>query len=229
MEISSKLKQAGVVIKNSDLIKKLLDSLPHDRSIQCMLIKRQYVNEASTLSDIINTLKSFEMDIEKRKMNQSGYTKTMAPTNAAFVAPTSSNIAPSPSITIPAMTTAPVTNQQSQPSNESKGNGTASPNPSSEHIALFGLFVNSYQALISGELKAGVSHIEDVFQVDPHDMEEVDLQWQMAMLTLRAKRFMDRTGKKRLGGKWNVPILSPTLYLYLPLLQLPMAKNRPRS
>ncbi|KAI3810908.1 hypothetical protein L1987_20559 [Smallanthus sonchifolius] len=68
-------------------------------------------------------------------------------------------------------------------------------------MALFCLFVNSYQALILGELKAGESHIEDVFQFEMDDMEEVDIQWQMAMLTLRAMRFMDRTGKKRLGGK----------------------------
>ncbi|KAI3773782.1 hypothetical protein L1987_48314 [Smallanthus sonchifolius] len=111
MEISSILKQAEVVIKNSDLIKKLLDSLPQEWSIKCMLIKRQYVNEASTLSDIINTLKSFEMDIEKRQMNQTGYTKTMEPTNAAFIAPTSSNNAASSSEVVPTMVSAPFTTQ----------------------------------------------------------------------------------------------------------------------
>ncbi|GJS41899.1 hypothetical protein Tco_0566942 [Tanacetum coccineum] len=33
-------------------------------------------------------------------------------------------------------------------------------------------------------------------QVDPDDLEEMDLQWEMAMLTIRARRFIKRTGRK---------------------------------
>ncbi|GJT76285.1 hypothetical protein Tco_1043010, partial [Tanacetum coccineum] len=33
-------------------------------------------------------------------------------------------------------------------------------------------------------------------QIDPDDLEEMDLQWEMAMLTIRARRFIKRTGKK---------------------------------
>nr|GEZ30702.1 putative ribonuclease H-like domain-containing protein [Tanacetum cinerariifolium] len=34
---------------------------------------------------------------------------------------------------------------------------------------------------------------EDLKQIDPDDLEEIDLKWQMAMLTIRAKRFLKRT------------------------------------
>ncbi|GJW14131.1 hypothetical protein Tco_0018264 [Tanacetum coccineum] len=37
---------------------------------------------------------------------------------------------------------------------------------------------------------------EDLQQIHLDDMEEIDLRWQMAMLTMRARRFLKNTGKK---------------------------------
>ncbi|GJW83934.1 ribonuclease H-like domain-containing protein [Tanacetum coccineum] len=37
---------------------------------------------------------------------------------------------------------------------------------------------------------------EDLEQIDPDDLEEMDLQWEMAMLTIKAKRFIKRTCRK---------------------------------
>ncbi|GKB71115.1 ribonuclease H-like domain-containing protein [Tanacetum coccineum] len=37
---------------------------------------------------------------------------------------------------------------------------------------------------------------EDLEQLHPDDLEEMDLQWEMAILTIRARRFIKRTGKK---------------------------------
>nr|GEZ24074.1 hypothetical protein [Tanacetum cinerariifolium] len=36
---------------------------------------------------------------------------------------------------------------------------------------------------------------EDLEQIDPDDLEKMDLHWEMAMLQIRARRFMKRTGK----------------------------------
>ncbi|GJU27555.1 hypothetical protein Tco_1166176, partial [Tanacetum coccineum] len=36
----------------------------------------------------------------------------------------------------------------------------------------------------------------DLQKIHPDDMEEMDLRWQMAMLTMRAKRFLKNTGRK---------------------------------
>ncbi|GJX65648.1 hypothetical protein Tco_0299991 [Tanacetum coccineum] len=33
-------------------------------------------------------------------------------------------------------------------------------------------------------------------QIHPDDLEEMDLRWQMAMLTMRARRFLKNTGRK---------------------------------
>nr|GEV77992.1 putative ribonuclease H-like domain-containing protein [Tanacetum cinerariifolium] len=40
---------------------------------------------------------------------------------------------------------------------------------------------------------------EDLKQIDVDDLEEMDLRWQMAMLTMRARRFLQKTGRN-LGG-----------------------------
>ncbi|GJS02138.1 ribonuclease H-like domain-containing protein [Tanacetum coccineum] len=37
---------------------------------------------------------------------------------------------------------------------------------------------------------------EDFQQIHPDDIEEMDLRWQMAMLTMRARRFLKNTGRK---------------------------------
>ncbi|GJZ33355.1 hypothetical protein Tco_0578791 [Tanacetum coccineum] len=37
---------------------------------------------------------------------------------------------------------------------------------------------------------------EDLEQIDPDDLEEMDLQWEMAMLTIRARRFIKRARRK---------------------------------
>nr|GEX61269.1 reverse transcriptase domain-containing protein [Tanacetum cinerariifolium] len=37
---------------------------------------------------------------------------------------------------------------------------------------------------------------EDLEQIHPNDMEEMDLRWKMAMLTIRARRFLKKTGRK---------------------------------
>nr|GFD00324.1 hypothetical protein [Tanacetum cinerariifolium] len=36
---------------------------------------------------------------------------------------------------------------------------------------------------------------EDLKQIDVDDLEEIDLKWQMAMLTIRARRFLQKTGR----------------------------------
>ncbi|GJT60087.1 retrovirus-related pol polyprotein from transposon TNT 1-94 [Tanacetum coccineum] len=37
---------------------------------------------------------------------------------------------------------------------------------------------------------------KDLQQINPDDLEEMDLRWQMAMLTMRARRFLKNTGRK---------------------------------
>nr|GEV16575.1 hypothetical protein [Tanacetum cinerariifolium] len=46
---------------------------------------------------------------------------------------------------------------------------------------------------------------EDLKQIDADDLEEIDLKWQMVMLTMRARRFLQRTGRN-LGANGTAAI-----------------------
>nr|GEU44007.1 hypothetical protein [Tanacetum cinerariifolium] len=46
---------------------------------------------------------------------------------------------------------------------------------------------------------------EDLKQIDANYLEEIDLKWQMAMLTIRARRFLQRTGRN-LGANRTIAI-----------------------
>ncbi|MFS7961549.1 hypothetical protein Hanom_Chr08g00716431 [Helianthus anomalus] len=51
-----------------------------------MMIKRDFLNSTNpvTLSDLINTLKSFGMDVTKREMNTTGYPPKSAQSTAGL-------------------------------------------------------------------------------------------------------------------------------------------------
>ena len=54
---------------------------------------------------------------------------------------------------------------------------------------------SAHEAFLSGKLTDPGLTDKDFDQVDPDDLEEMDLKWQMAMITVKAKRFMQRTGR----------------------------------
>ncbi|GKG09746.1 ribonuclease H-like domain-containing protein [Tanacetum coccineum] len=46
---------------------------------------------------------------------------------------------------------------------------------------------------------------EDLEQIDTDDLEEMDLKWQVAMLTMRVKRFFKKTGRNlNFNGKETI-------------------------
>nr|GFB79738.1 putative zinc finger, CCHC-type [Tanacetum cinerariifolium] len=52
---------------------------------------------------------------------------------------------------------------------------------------------------------------DDLKQIDVDDLEEMDLKWQMAMLTIRARRFLQRTGRN-LGAN-GTTLIRPTAFI----------------
>nr|GEV36490.1 hypothetical protein [Tanacetum cinerariifolium] len=51
---------------------------------------------------------------------------------------------------------------------------------------------------------------EDLQQINANDLEEMDLKWQMAMLTMRAKKFLKKTGMKAEDGPTNFALMAYT-------------------
>nr|GEW28446.1 hypothetical protein [Tanacetum cinerariifolium]GEW28473.1 hypothetical protein [Tanacetum cinerariifolium] len=51
---------------------------------------------------------------------------------------------------------------------------------------------------------------EELQQINANDFEEMDLKWQMAMLTIRAKKFLKKTGRKAEDGPTNFALMAYT-------------------
>uniref|UniRef100_A0A251VAK0 Uncharacterized protein n=1 Tax=Helianthus annuus TaxID=4232 RepID=A0A251VAK0_HELAN len=65
-----------------------------------------------------------------------------------------------------------------------------------EHLALLASFVASYENYILGKISDPATLDEDYDQIDPDDLEEMDLQWQMAMISRRASEEIHEQNRK---------------------------------
>ncbi|KAI3827767.1 hypothetical protein L1987_01850 [Smallanthus sonchifolius] len=88
----------------------------------------------------------------------------------------------------------------------SSANQSAIARIAEDHVALFSSCLLAYENFIGGKLTDPETIEEDFNQVDPDDMEDMDIQWNIAMLLRRAKRFLNRTGRKFIGGHPNAKV-----------------------
>nr|GFD07915.1 ribonuclease H-like domain-containing protein [Tanacetum cinerariifolium] len=51
-------------------------------------------------------------------------------------------------------------------------------------------------AFIASQSNGSQIKFKDIIQIDEDDMEEMDIKWNMALLSMRANKFWKRTGKK---------------------------------
>ncbi|GJS42435.1 retrovirus-related pol polyprotein from transposon TNT 1-94 [Tanacetum coccineum] len=72
-------------------------------------------------------------------------------------------------------------------SNQAYGSNSANTD-SMRDAATYSFFVNQSNSLQLND--------EDLQQIDADNLEEMDLKWQMAILTMRARRFLNKTGRK---------------------------------
>ncbi|GJX30733.1 retrovirus-related pol polyprotein from transposon TNT 1-94 [Tanacetum coccineum] len=73
--------------------------------------------------------------------------------------------------------------------NSNQAHGSNSTNTDSmSDVMIYSFFANQSNSLQLDN--------EDLQQIDADDLEEMDLKWQMATLTMRARRFLNKTGRK---------------------------------
>ncbi|GKC39131.1 putative ribonuclease H protein, partial [Tanacetum coccineum] len=80
-----------------------------------------------------------------------------------------------------------VSSNNSGSSNQAYGSNSANTDSMSDAV-IYSFFANQSNSLQLND--------EDLQQIYADDLEEMDLKWQMAMLTMRAKRFLNKTGRK---------------------------------
>ncbi|KAJ0542527.1 putative transcription factor interactor and regulator CCHC(Zn) family [Helianthus annuus] len=74
---------------------------------------------------------------------------------------------------------------------------------SKEKLEIAASVINCLNAFIAGKLDPPKWSPNDLSQIHPDDVEEMDITWQMAMAAFRAQKFVRKTGKNRWGNAWN--------------------------
>ncbi|GJW18789.1 putative ribonuclease H-like domain-containing protein, partial [Tanacetum coccineum] len=170
-KLISQLEILGETISQEDMNLKLLRSLPSEWKTRTLIWRNKPDLETLSMDDLYKNLKIYEAEV----MGSSSTSQNTQ--NIAFV---SSNIT---GITNEAVKTA-----HGVSTANSKDNASTLPNVDSLSNAVISSFFASQSN--SSQLDN-----EDLKQIDPDDLEEMDLKWQMAMLTMRARRFLKKTGR----------------------------------
>nr|GEU80245.1 hypothetical protein [Tanacetum cinerariifolium] len=171
--------------------KKLLEAVENrfggnaaTKKTQRNLLKQQYENfmtpSSKMIDDLYNNLKVYEPEV--KGMSSSSLSKQ----NMAFVSSSNNNTCS----TNGAVNTAQAINTAHRVSTTSTqvnaAYSTNINNLSDDVICSFFASQPNSPQLVD----------EDLEQINLHDIEEVDLRWQMAMLSMRARRFLKKTRRK---------------------------------
>ncbi|GJZ37666.1 putative ribonuclease H-like domain-containing protein [Tanacetum coccineum] len=172
-KIVSRLKILGVVFTPEDLNLKFLRSLPPEWNTHVVVWMNKDDIETMSIDDLYNNFKIVEQEVKK---SVGGSTSTQ---NMAFMTAQSTS------------STNNVNTANSDVSTVSTNVNTASPKDSTATLS----DATIYNFLANQPNGSQLVH-EDLEQIHDDDLEEMDLKWQLALLSMRARRFYQRTGKK---------------------------------
>ncbi|GJW99184.1 putative ribonuclease H-like domain-containing protein [Tanacetum coccineum] len=172
-KIVSRLAILGVIIAQEDLNLKFLSSLPPEWNTHVVVWMNKPEIETMSIDDLYNNFKIVEQKIKKTVGTSSGGQ------NLAFMT------APSSSSTNDANTA------YSQVSAASPSVNTASP-----QVCTASVSDNTvYAFMVENPNGSNVLH-QDLEQIHEDDLEAMDLKWQLSLLSVRAKKYYQKTGKK---------------------------------
>ncbi|GJZ96259.1 hypothetical protein Tco_0668593, partial [Tanacetum coccineum] len=158
----------GEVISHEDANLKLLRSLPSAWNNIVLIMRNESDIDILSMDDLYNNLKVYESEI-KGKLSSS-----LNSQNVAFVSSDNSSNTNKTVNTAHSVSTASSKDQAS----------TAS---YADDVML---------SFFTNQSNAPQLDYEDLEQIDADDLEEMDLKWQVAMLTMRVKRFIKKTERK---------------------------------
>ncbi|GJX22791.1 ribonuclease H-like domain-containing protein [Tanacetum coccineum] len=170
-KILSQLNQVQARPDNDDINLKFLRALPSSWSQVALALKTRGGLESMSFDDLYNKLRSLELDV--RIGHSYGVKVAAAPTHSAFIGTACSGSKPTYS------------DQQRIVPSVSQTSGR------SDNV--MECVLHSFVA--ENEQDQDMIY-EDFDQVDQLEMEEMDLKWQMAMLSLRINRFEKKAGRK---------------------------------
>ncbi|GJZ40942.1 putative ribonuclease H-like domain-containing protein [Tanacetum coccineum] len=172
-KIVNRLAILGVIIAQEDLNLKFLSSLPPEWNTHVVVWMNKPEIETMSIDDLYNDFKYVEQKIKKTVGTSSGVQ------NLAFMA------APSSSSTNDANTAS------LQVSAASPSVNTVSPQVCTASVSDNIV----YTFMVENPNGSNVLH-QDLEQIHEDDLEAMDLKWQLSLLSVRAKKYYQKTGKK---------------------------------
>ncbi|KAJ9538292.1 hypothetical protein OSB04_031025 [Centaurea solstitialis] len=173
-KLIGELATVDVKMDKDDVNRKFLRSLGEEWTIYTVSFRQGDDLEDKELEDLYNDLRIFKAEVEKKK-RPIGYTHNTA--LLSFENPSSFN----------------TTATYNTTANETVSNvNSCSSQEINEDTVL--------EALLASHVKSSLIN-DDLDQINADDLEEMDIKWQMAMLTLRMKGFIRRTGRNNFDLK----------------------------
>nr|GEW73265.1 hypothetical protein [Tanacetum cinerariifolium] len=186
-KLISQLEMHGEVIPQEDINHKFLRSLSQEWTMHTIMWRNKPEIETLSLDDLFNNLKAYESKVKGT------YNSTTNSYNVSFLSSSSSN---------KAVNTA-------QGVNTTSTQGAADSSTTVKNLSDVVIY-----SFFASQLSIPQLDNENLQQIHSNDLEEMDLKWNIAMLTMRAKRFLKNTRrkldmetKKELGStspKWSV-------------------------
>ncbi|GJU20017.1 hypothetical protein Tco_1153359 [Tanacetum coccineum] len=176
-KLISLLEVHGAVVSNEDANQKFLRALPSSWNNVALIMRNKAGIYDLDIDDLYNNLKVFEADIK----GSSGSSSNSQNVAFLFTEDTSSS---NEINTANGVSAASGHNSQGQASSSSYTDDL-----------MFSFFTNQSN---SPQLDD-----EDLEQIDHVDLEEMDLKWQVAMLSMRVKQFYKKTGRRAPRNQGN--------------------------
>nr|GEV78375.1 RNA-directed DNA polymerase, eukaryota [Tanacetum cinerariifolium] len=168
---TKKLEIHGVSLSQEDVNLKFLRSLPSEWKTHTLIWQNKTDLEDKSLDDLFNSLKIYESEV---KHSSSLGTDSHNLAFVSFTPADSTNDSVNVAVNVFAVST--------------KQSASTLPNVDSlSNVVIYSFFASQSS---SPQLDN-----EDLKQIDADDLKEIDLKWQMAMLTMRARRFLRKTGR----------------------------------
>ncbi|GKB19195.1 hypothetical protein Tco_0853118, partial [Tanacetum coccineum] len=174
-KIVSRLAILGVVIAQEDLNSKILNSLPPEWNTHVVVWMNKAEIETMSIDDLYNNFKIVEQSVKKSVGASSGAQ------NLAFMT------APSTSSTNDVNTAKPTYEASTVSSNVNAASPQVSTASFSDNVV--------YAFMVENPNGSNLLQ-QDLEQIHEDDLEAIDLKWQLSLLSMRAKRYYQRTGKK---------------------------------
>nr|GEV13300.1 retrovirus-related Pol polyprotein from transposon TNT 1-94 [Tanacetum cinerariifolium] len=168
--IVSHLEFMDVEIERDDLNQKFLSSLALEWLMYTIVCRNRNDLDTLSLDDVYNHVKVYVPEVQKKSESNSQ--------NMAFISSTNTS------------------------SRKGKVNTTSIPtastqvSPASANVATASISHDTVCAYIASQSNGSHIKYEDINQIDEDDIDEMDIKWNMALLSLRADRFWKKTGKK---------------------------------